>query len=139
MVALMWTALVLGTFETLKWDFKRALDMGQPVLLIPPHVSTGLSCFPHRIIRTKVQQPFNLPMDSCVATKSLSPGHTLSECHGVSCTHTRSNMGSHACPGFTESFHEVEVCSAHRDQSLKIFSVKARHVALIAEPFPPPD
>ncbi|KAM4867094.1 paired box protein Pax-8 isoform 8-T8 [Thomomys bottae] len=30
-----------------------------------------------RIIRTKVQQPFNLPMDSCVATKSLSPGHTL--------------------------------------------------------------
>uniref|UniRef100_A0A8C3WI08 Paired box protein Pax-8 n=1 Tax=Catagonus wagneri TaxID=51154 RepID=A0A8C3WI08_9CETA len=31
----------------------------------------------NRIIRTKVQQPFNLPMDSCVATKSLSPGHTL--------------------------------------------------------------
>ncbi|XP_053520643.1 paired box protein Pax-8 isoform X4 [Artibeus jamaicensis] len=31
----------------------------------------------NRIIRTKVQQPFNLPMDNCVATKSLSPGHTL--------------------------------------------------------------
>ncbi|XP_028930791.1 paired box protein Pax-8 isoform X7 [Ornithorhynchus anatinus] len=31
----------------------------------------------NRIIRTKVQQPFNLPMDSCVASKSLSPGHTL--------------------------------------------------------------
>ncbi|XP_037663515.1 paired box protein Pax-8-like, partial [Choloepus didactylus] len=31
----------------------------------------------NRIIRTKVQQPFNLPMESCVATKSLSPGHTL--------------------------------------------------------------
>nr|XP_031297144.1 paired box protein Pax-8 isoform X7 [Camelus dromedarius] len=31
----------------------------------------------NRIIRTKVQQPFNLPVDSCVATKSLSPGHTL--------------------------------------------------------------
>ncbi|XP_066123793.1 paired box protein Pax-8 isoform X5 [Saccopteryx bilineata] len=31
----------------------------------------------NRIIRTKVQQPFNLPMDSCVATKALSPGHTL--------------------------------------------------------------
>ncbi|XP_029088685.1 paired box protein Pax-8 isoform X6 [Monodon monoceros] len=31
----------------------------------------------NRIIRTKVQQPFNLPMDGCVATKSLSPGHTL--------------------------------------------------------------
>nr|XP_045004132.1 paired box protein Pax-8 isoform X3 [Jaculus jaculus] len=31
----------------------------------------------NRIIRTKVQQPFNLPMDNCVASKSLSPGHTL--------------------------------------------------------------
>ncbi|XP_045684724.1 paired box protein Pax-8 isoform X5 [Phyllostomus hastatus] len=31
----------------------------------------------NRIIRTKVQQPFNLPMDNCVATKSLSPGHSL--------------------------------------------------------------
>ncbi|KAM9054384.1 paired box protein Pax-8 isoform 8-T8 [Megaptera novaeangliae] len=31
----------------------------------------------NRIIRTKVQQPFNLPMDGCVAAKSLSPGHTL--------------------------------------------------------------
>ncbi|XP_045049823.1 paired box protein Pax-8 isoform X4 [Desmodus rotundus] len=31
----------------------------------------------NRIIRTKVQQPFNLPMDNCVAAKSLSPGHTL--------------------------------------------------------------
>ena len=40
------------------------------------------SSLPFRIIRTKVQQPFNLPMDSCVATKSLSPGHTLSECPG---------------------------------------------------------
>ncbi|KAG8440979.1 hypothetical protein GDO86_006640, partial [Hymenochirus boettgeri] len=29
----------------------------------------------NRIIRTKVQQLFNLPMDSCV--KTLSPGHTL--------------------------------------------------------------
>ncbi|XP_060245658.1 paired box protein Pax-8 isoform X3 [Meriones unguiculatus] len=33
----------------------------------------------NRIIRTKVQQPFNLPMESCVATKSLSPGHSLSD------------------------------------------------------------
>ncbi|XP_030057561.1 paired box protein Pax-8 isoform X8 [Microcaecilia unicolor] len=31
----------------------------------------------NRIIRTKVQQPFNLPMENCVATKTLSPGHTL--------------------------------------------------------------
>uniref|UniRef100_A0A8D0L170 Paired box protein Pax-8 n=1 Tax=Sphenodon punctatus TaxID=8508 RepID=A0A8D0L170_SPHPU len=31
----------------------------------------------NRIIRTKVQQPFNLPMDSCVASKALSPGHSL--------------------------------------------------------------
>ncbi|XP_029460120.1 paired box protein Pax-8 isoform X12 [Rhinatrema bivittatum] len=31
----------------------------------------------NRIIRTKVQQPFNLPMENCVATKALSPGHTL--------------------------------------------------------------
>ncbi|EMP26278.1 Paired box protein Pax-8, partial [Chelonia mydas] len=30
-----------------------------------------------RIIRTKVQQPFNLPMDNCVASKALSPGHSL--------------------------------------------------------------
>lgn len=51
--------------------------MGQPAVLLLPHVPTGLSSLPHRIIRTKVQQPFNLPMDSCVATKSLSPGHTL--------------------------------------------------------------
>uniref|UniRef100_A0A452IVF4 Paired box protein Pax-8 n=1 Tax=Gopherus agassizii TaxID=38772 RepID=A0A452IVF4_9SAUR len=31
----------------------------------------------NRIIRTKVQQPFNLPMDNCVASKALSPGHSL--------------------------------------------------------------
>ncbi|XP_075767136.1 paired box protein Pax-8 isoform X2 [Pelodiscus sinensis] len=31
----------------------------------------------NRIIRTKVQQPFNLPLDSCVASKALSPGHNL--------------------------------------------------------------
>ncbi|XP_053125342.1 paired box protein Pax-8 [Hemicordylus capensis] len=31
----------------------------------------------NRIIRTKVQQPFNLPMDSCVVSKTLSPGHNL--------------------------------------------------------------
>ncbi|XP_067396422.1 paired box protein Pax-8 isoform X10 [Emydura macquarii macquarii] len=31
----------------------------------------------NRIIRTKVQQPFNLPMDNCVTSKALSPGHSL--------------------------------------------------------------
>nr|XP_048685528.1 paired box protein Pax-8 isoform X7 [Caretta caretta] len=31
----------------------------------------------NRIIRTKVQQPFNLPMDNCAASKALSPGHSL--------------------------------------------------------------
>ncbi|XP_069475125.1 paired box protein Pax-8 isoform X2 [Ambystoma mexicanum] len=31
----------------------------------------------NRIIRTKVQQPFNLPMDTCVGPKGLSPGHNL--------------------------------------------------------------
>ncbi|KAJ6658720.1 hypothetical protein lerEdw1_019880 [Lerista edwardsae] len=31
----------------------------------------------NRIIRTKVQQPFNLPMDNCVVSKTLSPGHNL--------------------------------------------------------------
>ncbi|XP_020635731.3 paired box protein Pax-8 isoform X3 [Pogona vitticeps] len=31
----------------------------------------------NRIIRTKVQQPFNLPGDSCVVSKALSPGHSL--------------------------------------------------------------
>ncbi|XP_060107409.1 paired box protein Pax-8 isoform X2 [Heteronotia binoei] len=31
----------------------------------------------NRIIRTKVQQPFNLPLDNCVMSKTLSPGHNL--------------------------------------------------------------
>ncbi|XP_043940210.1 paired box protein Pax-8 isoform X2 [Protopterus annectens] len=31
----------------------------------------------NRIIRTKVQQPFNLPGESCPVTKSVSPGHSL--------------------------------------------------------------
>ncbi|XP_048369430.1 paired box protein Pax-8 isoform X10 [Sphaerodactylus townsendi] len=31
----------------------------------------------NRIIRTKVQQPFNLPLDNCVVSKTLSPGHNL--------------------------------------------------------------
>uniref|UniRef100_A0A8C8SDT1 Paired box protein Pax-8 n=1 Tax=Pelusios castaneus TaxID=367368 RepID=A0A8C8SDT1_9SAUR len=31
----------------------------------------------NRIIRTKVQQPFNLPIDNCVTSKTLSPGHSL--------------------------------------------------------------
>ncbi|XP_061449334.1 paired box protein Pax-8-like [Rhineura floridana] len=31
----------------------------------------------NRIIRTKVQQPFNLPVDNCVVSKTLSPGHNL--------------------------------------------------------------
>lgn len=70
---------------------ERQLDLGQPLVMFPPLLSTSLSSLPYRIIRTKVQQPFNLPMDSCVATKSLSPGHTLSECGGAAgtllCTH----------------------------------------------------
>ena len=39
-----------------------------------------------RIIRTKVQQPFNLPMDG----KGLSPGHTLSKSTQTN-THTHTN------------------------------------------------
>ncbi|XP_062995509.1 paired box protein Pax-8 [Elgaria multicarinata webbii] len=31
----------------------------------------------NRIIRTKVQQPFNLPMDNCMVSKNLSPSHNL--------------------------------------------------------------
>ncbi|XP_019369938.1 PREDICTED: paired box protein Pax-8 isoform X1 [Gavialis gangeticus] len=31
----------------------------------------------NRIIRTKVQQPFNLPMENCTIAKALSPGHSL--------------------------------------------------------------
>ncbi|XP_044273314.1 paired box protein Pax-8-like [Varanus komodoensis] len=31
----------------------------------------------NRIIRTKVQQPFNLPMDNCVVPKTLSPSHHI--------------------------------------------------------------
>ncbi|XP_060132351.1 paired box protein Pax-8 isoform X4 [Zootoca vivipara] len=31
----------------------------------------------NRIIRTKVQQPFNLPMENCMVPKTLSPGHNL--------------------------------------------------------------
>uniref|UniRef100_A0A8D2J795 Paired box protein Pax-8 n=1 Tax=Varanus komodoensis TaxID=61221 RepID=A0A8D2J795_VARKO len=34
----------------------------------------------NRIIRTKVQQPFNLPMDNCVVPKTLSPSHHISKC-----------------------------------------------------------
>lgn len=43
----------------------------------PPHSHTIR--FIPRIIRTKVQQPFNLPMDSCVVSKALSPSHNLSK------------------------------------------------------------
>uniref|UniRef100_H3A3K7 Paired box protein Pax-8 n=1 Tax=Latimeria chalumnae TaxID=7897 RepID=H3A3K7_LATCH len=31
----------------------------------------------NRIIRTKIQQPFNLPMESCPSAKGLSPGQTM--------------------------------------------------------------
>nr|XP_023844174.1 paired box protein Pax-8-like [Salvelinus alpinus] len=43
----------------------------------------------NRIIRTKVQQPFNLPLDG----KGLSPGHTLSDCR-----HSVDSQGSAGVP-----------------------------------------
>ncbi len=43
----------------------------------------------YRIIRTKVQQPFNLPLDG----KGLSPGQTLSK----SCTHAKWRLYHHQC------------------------------------------
>lgn len=70
------------TFKTSKWAVIKGVNRDNHRSCFIP-LSLIVLLLPHRIIRTKVQQPFNLPMDSCVATKSLSPGHTLSECLGI--------------------------------------------------------